>query len=783
MKCKRSPFDILIRKGFPQVRGKIAGLPLSAPVEVLRDKLGIPHIFAENEHDLMMAQGFVHAQDRLWQMESVRRIASGILAEIAGEEAADLDIFSKMAGFSTLRERALRALSEDEKKLLEAYALGVNAYLDAAGGRLPLEFRALKFTPSPWKIEDVGGSLSINAWFLEANFREEVLALLSRKALTAQQWNEIFPSHPGEDLPDEDFFIKFKDVRTGRILPEALAFYPELPVPAGASNNWVVARAGQNLPILANDPHMSMVVPQIWYFCHLHCPTLNVCGASMPGSPGIVLGRNEHIAWGATNVMTDCVDLFILRVDPRNPTRYFIKERIYDMKEEHLTISIAGGKKRGVTIYRTIHGPVITAVEEGIEAVATLKWYGTLEDGALHDTTMHGFLSMMRAKSVHEALEICRTITTVGQNFVVGDSEGHIGWCATGAVPLRKGYSGRLPADGSSGEHLWLGFLSPDEMPKSLDPKEGYIATANNRIVDRRYPHTITYSWCAPYRYERIVTLLEGLENPGIEDFRDIQMDNYSLQAERILPNILSFQYSDPLAIEAAGILRGWNFEVTGQSLKALIFNVFLVQFAWILLGDFLGDGMPLFLSLMPFMYTGVDKVLQSGEKSSGEGFALLQGRRLDDICEQALIGTMRFVSEVLGSNRKKWMWGRLHTYHFKHPGASGVIGKWLLNRGPYPASGIGSTLNASAFNPAHRGGPFDKYRASVIPSMRMVSSLDDPDGTFIIGPMGQSGQPGGKHYADMIGPWMAGGLVQVPLGRDAVEEITAKRLVLGPRT
>ncbi|MGQ9617161.1 MAG: penicillin acylase family protein [Spirochaetota bacterium] len=783
MKWKRSPFDIFLRRGFPRVRGKATGLPLSSQVEVLRDGFGIPHIFAHNERDMIMAQGFVHAQDRLWQMETIRRMASGTLAEVAGEKAVELDVFSRIAGFSTLRERALRALSDDEKELMEAYTTGINAYLEQAGKRLPLEFRVLKFKPSPWKCEEVGSSLAINAWFLETNFREELLALLGRKNLTIQLWNEIFPSHPDEDIAEEDFFIKFRDLKIGRVIPEALGFYPELFIPASASNNWVVAEADGGLPLLANDPHMSMVVPQIWYFCHLSCPTMNVCGASLPGSPGIVLGRNEHIGWGATNVMTDCVDLYILRVEPDNPERYYVKDEIKEMEKEHITISVSGGKRREAIIYRTIHGPVITEVKRGVEAVVTLKWYGTLEEGVLHDRTMHGFLSLMRAESVEQALDECKSITTVCQNFVMADEKGHIGWCASGAVPLREGYTGRLPADGSSGKNLWSGFIPLEKMPWRLDPGEGYIATANNRIVDGRYPHKITHSWCAPYRYERIFELLKGLESPQIDDFRKIQLDNYSIQAERIIPNIVRFKYSNPLAVEASELLKVWDFTVSGESRQALIFNVFLVEFAHVLLESFLGDAMPLFLSLMPFMYTGVDRVLEKGQGSNGNGSTILNRRKLDSLCEQALVKTMQFISETLGRKRKNWRWGNLHTYHYKHPGAEGGVSSWLLNRGPYPASGNGSTINASPFNPAHRGGAFERYRTSVVPSMRMVVSLADEDSTFIIGPMGQSGQPGSKHYADMIEPWMKGELVQIPLIRKAVEKISIKRVVLIPNS
>jgi penicillin amidase len=319
-------------------------------------------------------------------------------------------------------------------------------------------------------------------------------------------------------------------------------------------------------------------------------------------------------------------------------------------------------------------------------------------------------------------------------------------------------------------------------MPGRKDPKEGYIATANNRMVDGRYSYKITHSWCAPYRYDRIVKLLEGLKSPKTEDFRRLQLDNYSVQAERIVPKIVRFKYSNPLAVEASEFLKGWDFTVTEESPQALIFNVFLVEFARILLEGFLGEGLPLFLSLMPFMYTGVDRVMQIDRGSHSNGSALLSGKRLDSLCEQALVSTMQFISETLGRRRKNWRWGSLHTYYYKHPGAEGGISSWLLNRGPYSAPGNGTTINASPFNPAHRGGAFERFSASVVPSMRMVVSLADKDATYIIGPMGQSGQPGSRHYADMIEPWIKGELVQIPLKKETVEKVKKNRLVLIPR-
>ncbi|MBN1835645.1 MAG: penicillin acylase family protein, partial [Spirochaetales bacterium] len=449
MKRSNALLSFLVRKGMPAAPRRVQGLPLSQGVEILRDRFGIPHVFAENERDLMVAQGFLHAQERLWQMETLRRVAAGTLAEIAGEAAVSLDHFSRLAGFSNLQTRALARLGPTERDLFQGYADGVNACLALSGDDLPLEFRSLKLTPRPYSVEELGATIPVNSWFLQTNYMEELIALLDRETLTGEQWNELFASAPGESLPVEGFFERFRGVRIAPLLPAALAFYPSLASLSGGSNSWVVTRGPGGKPLLSNDPHLDTMVPQVWFFCHLHCPTLNVAGASMPGLPGIVIGRNERVAWSMTNVMTDCTDLYVLPVDPGNPTRYRAGGKTLEMESRGERIRIAGGGEREVTIYTTVHGPVITEVKPGSEAVLALKWYGTLPEERFEDTTLRALLALPRARDAAQFVAAAREVASVGQNMVFADADGAIGKCATGRIPRRRGYSGRLPADGS----------------------------------------------------------------------------------------------------------------------------------------------------------------------------------------------------------------------------------------------------------------------------------------------------------------------------------------------
>jgi len=538
----------------------------------------------------------------------------------------------------------------------------------------------------------------------------------------------------------------------------------------------VVARGEGGKPLLANDPHLDSGVPQTWYFCHLSCPSLNVCGSSMPGFPGIAIGRNEKSAWGFTNVMTDCVDLYIFRVDPDHPTRYYVGNKSYDMETRLETIQIAGAPPREVTIYRTCHGPVITEIRPGIEAVVTLKWYGTIEDAEMEENSYNAFESLMRSGNVRQAIEAGRQMGSIGQNIVCADTEGHIGWIASGRIPKRRGYSGHLPADGSSGRQGWDGFVPAEENPNVIDPVEGWIATANHRTVDDAYPHHITYSWCPAYRRDRIVEMLSGLSEFTVEAFQEMQRDVYSRQAEKILPGVLQRSYADPLAKEAVSLLQGWDYRLTADSRGGLVFQVFYHTFIEVLTENLFGNTLPIYLSLIPILHSVAETCLDPERETATE---LLAGGTLDQVCEQSLARAMRYLEKALRKNRAGWSWGALHRYHYEHPGAAGILPSWLLNRGPYSAGGSAFTVNMANYNLARSGGPQRQYTVTTIPSLRMVTSLADVDRTFIMGPMGQSGRPGCPHYADMIEPWIHGRAVPLPLSRRGAEQIAVHRTTL----
>jgi penicillin amidase len=766
--------SLLVERGWPRTAGTLTRLPLSAPVTIRRDAFGIPHISAGNEKDLFFAQGYVHAQDRFFQMEMVRRLVSGTLSEVLGRLALDMDHFARLAGFPELCRRIAADLSGPERELLASYTAGINSFLAAENRELPLECRLLRLRPRPWTVEDALSNFVLFSWGLAVNYAQELFALRIGKDLPLEALNELFPGSPGAALPPDRYFEDLRQLDTGRLLPAARTFLVPSTPPGGGSNAWAVAAGADGRPLLANDPHLAVSVPQLWYFCHLRAPGLNAAGASVAGTPGILIGRTPGLAWGLTNVMADYVDLFVVRLDPDDPHRYIVAGQSLAMEEEILTVPL---RRRSVerSVWHTRYGPVISRLRRGAEAAVVLKWYGTLPAGRLQDHSPGAVLAINRAQSVDEMMEAAAGVSVLGLNLVAADSSGHIAWQALGAVPLRRGYSGRLPADGSSGAMEWEGFLPAKAMPRLVDPPAGRLASANQRLpavegVD------LSYSWCSPYRYRRIVSVLSGLQAPAaMEDFRQLQLDVRSLQAERLLPRILSFDYQDPKAREAAALLAGWDRSVRADSGAAALWELFVTAWLRLLVEDDLGANTTAYLDLSSVHHSLQDEILARPSSPFWDRRNTRRQETPRDILELALARAFEELEERLGPRAPAWQWGALHSRAYEHPGSALGLLTRRLNRGTYPADGDNETVRATGFLPGR-----DDYKVLWHSSMRMVAA---PGESFllIMGPMGQSGQPGHRHYDDMIGPWQRGELLRLGLEENAPGEDTTTELILTP--
>ena len=769
--------SLFLRAGVPQVEGTIGGLPVQAPVEVIRDGYGIPHIFARDDHDLMVAIGYVHAQDRLWQMEMFRRMSVGRLAEVAGPSMLELDHWARLIGLPRMRADLAARIDDREKALAAAYLEGINTYLARNKNDLPLEFQKLGFVPEPWTVEDLYSVAVVNSWFLETDFTQEWVALAGRKHIGLAELRDVLPSYPDARLPDDDYFEQLRSCKIGKLLPAMEAMFVALSSTNGqGSNNWVVARGDDGKPLLSNDPHLALMVPGVWYFCHLVTSEYQVAGASMPGIPGIILGHNDHIAWGWTNVMADMTDLYVFRLDPQDHHRYLVGDRSIEFQQEQQTYRLPGGQTETRTIYGTIRGPLITDLCDDCDAVVALKWYGSMPADEIDDKSGLALLELDRAHNVEEAFRAVSFFKIQSQNLVVADVQGNIGWHVFGAIPNRRGYSGRLPADGSSGEMDWTGFVPFDQLPSTINPARGWIATANNRTVGDDVPHPLSYAWCPPYRYERIAQMLAGLNRPTPDDFRAMQTDVRSLQAERIIPKLATYSFGDARARRAVEMMSAWDRNVTADSAGAAVYEVFVTEWVRALFSDKLKDDLRWYFRLLAAAYIAPDVLLDRPESPLWDRVDTPEKETPRQILELSLINTIKELEKRLGLDPASWQWGRVHRYFFAHPGARNGLEHRLLSRGPFPAPGDNGTVNAAVFDPS-----LDSYDAIVIPSLRMIAPLGDLNRATIVGPIGQSGQPGLPHYDDLIEPWLSGRGVPLLFSRESIERAAESRLTLAP--
>lgn len=765
---------IFFEKGFPTYSGDILYNSVKEPVEIYRDAYGIPHIYAKNEPDLYFAQGYVHAQDRLWQMEQNRRLIHGTLSEILGKETIEVDLFMRLLGMDKVLERMSKNTPAQLITIGRVYIDGINTYIEERKDDLPLEFSSLNFEPEPFTEEDKFVSLLINSWFLNRNYSNELFAVKVMNQLPLSAFDDLFPSHPDAQLPSDDYF---DDIRSLEIAPFLTAVEASRVVlrgtsgASGGSNNWVVngERSVSGLPLIANDPHLGQSVPGVWYFNHLNAPGTHAAGASIAGSPGVVIGHNEKVAWAITNLATDYFDLYVIKVDPENPTQYFVDGDTLEMEQEEITIQVKDSEAVHRTIYRTIHGPIITQIGKG-EAQIALKWHQHTDD-----QTFKGFYEIYHANTAAEALEAGKHIGVFSINLLAADNAGNIGWHATGKVPIRNGYSGRLPADGSRSDFRWKGFIPYNELPSTLNPSEGIIVTANNRRIDDDYPYDISYSWAAPYRAQRITQLLNKKSKLSPEDFQRIQMDYHSLQAEKLISQMDALNPKKEEARWALEALRNWDFKVIGKSREAAIFEIFLTELIKNLLEDEIGDALNYYYDCLPFSYTMLDEILSKPNSMLWDRINTSKQETREEIVEESLADAVKRLKEMLGENKEDWQWEKIHKLSYLHPGSTTGMAKRYMNLGPYPIGGDNNTVNIGGFNRVNG------YHMNYIASMRMIVDMNNVDKCLIIGPMGQSGQPQHQHYSDMIDLWRNGAYVPFYFSKDDVIANHKAKLVLKP--
>lgn len=740
---------LLLRSGLPKVEGGIDLPGLADQVAVYRDSVGVPHIYSGSESDLMRAAGFVTAQDRLWQLELARRVGLGRLAEIFGRQALPIDRLFLTLAFRRIAEDLARSLSPEAREALEAYRDGINAYMDRAGRSLPPEFRLLGFRPEPWEIEDSLVILRLVAWELNMAWRTELALGRLRQAVGDPLARAAVPSYPTPwptVLPPPGF------ERVGEALLEAERMAARFlgGGPGVGSNSWVVSgdRSVSGKPLLANDPHLTLLSPGRFYEMHLAGGRFDVAGAAIPGLPGIVIGHTRHHAWGFTNGMLDDADFFIEELHPEDPTRYRVGDRWEEMEVWEEIIPVRGAEPEILTVRRTRHGPLVSdlhpAARVGGPPVA-FRW--TAQDMTREIRAGLGF---NMATSVSEFAAASKDFGVPGQNVVYADTAGHIAYWLAAAVPRRNGPDGTFPRRGWTEEEEWEGWYSFDELPRVLDPPNGVIVTANNRIDPRPGGPYLGDHWEPPARAERILELLASKPVHDLRGMADIQQDLLSPLARRLVPAMLEACQGQvhPHLVE---LLDGWDYRETANSRSAPVFEAALVSLIEAIFQDEMGDEIyQAYLEAWNVPLRMVLRVLDEGTSPWVDDRETPEVESLDEILCQALEGAGPKLAEE-GGHPGEITWGTVHPVVFDHPFRQRWPLSFLFSPGPYPRGGSTTTVNMGHYQLVS---PFQMVAG---PSTRHLVDLARPSRALAVTPPGQSGHPMSPHFKDQIGTWLSG--------------------------
>ena len=783
----------LVRRSFPQVKGIIYIPGLAGDVEVVRDAWGVPHIYASNQHDLFLAQGYIHAQDRFWQMDYWRHIGSGRLAELFGPSQVNTDKFLRTLGWARTAKQEFSQADANTREILQAYADGVNAYLGDHPHEPSLEHTVLKrlnptYQPEPWRPEHTLTWVKVMALDLSTNLETEIQQAILRQTLTPAQISDLFPPYPQDrpiiapnpipaatvgSIPETHSVTNFTAgsfglpalEEIGRSLDTVRNLLGQ-PGDGVGSNSWVISgqRTTTGQPILANDPHLGIQMPSIWYEVGLHCQPqapscpYNVSGFSFAGMPGVIIGHTDHIAWGVTNVDPDVADLFVETINPTNPDQYQVNGEWINMQLVQETIQVAGGEAVPLTVRYTRNGPIISDTYQDLENFRDKTPIPLPENYALAlrwtalepVNTFRAIWKMNQAQTWQDFRMAAKDFEAPSQNFVYADTMGNIGYQMTGKVPLRTSGDGTGPISGWDEDHQWRGYIPFEQLPFTLNPSEGYIATANNAVVGSNYPYFITHHWDYGYRAQRIIELIRQPSEPiSLTYVQQMQADNKNLNAAALAPLLIDISMTDPRLERAYQILSNWDFQQTMDSAASAIFETFWKH----LLRETFQDDLP--KEYWPEggdrWFEVVRRLVQQPHSPWWDNSSTAAIETRDQIFQQALTKAIGELETKLGKNPANWQWGNLHTATFRNAslGRSGVAPlEALFNRGPFAVSGGGAIVNATSWDAA------ESFEVTGLPSMRMIIDLSNLQNSLSIHTTGQSGHPFHRHYTDMIEPW-----------------------------
>ena len=758
------------RMALPDMDGELTLTGAQGPIRIDRDGHGIPTVVAQTANDAYFGLGVVHAQDRLWQLETHRRISAGRMAEVFGEAALEADRFLRALGVRRAAAEQWQRLPQASKDVVLAYTAGINAVVAQAGQARPPEFVILGIRPEPWEPVDTLAWAIMMAWDLGGNWTTELLRLRLSLTMPVDRINTLLPPYPGEaPLATADYAALFHRLKLDAgDRATAWQALPDLAPPSGVegvgSNNWVLAgsRTSTGKPLLANDPHLKLSAPALWYFARLQAPGIRVAGASMPGLPTVVLGQNEHLAWGFTNTGPDVQDLYIEQIDPGQPDQYRTAQGWARFESWPESIKVKGKPDVPFVHRRTRHGPVISDAgtmpdvlgpRDSPRYALTMRWTALDADSDPVGTA----LAMQQASSVAAFVQATSSFVAPMQNMVVADKAGHIGVVSPGRVPVRKpenDLKGLVPAPGWEARYDWAGWVGADHTPREFNPERGFIATANQRITPPGYPHYITSEWALPYRQHRIEQMLMSKPRHSLNDLAVMQADERSLAVPKLLPWLLKAASDHPLTAAAKAQLTGFDGLMAADKAAPLIFWAWQRQMARAVFLDDAGEALWARSLATRSFQDALEVVLERDDAT------WCDDRRTPTVesCIQQSGAALKLALDELqgrfGSDVGNWRWGQAHQARSEHRPFSRVKALARFFELRAPVGGDTHTVNVSRVGLKPDATTDELYLNEHAASLRALYDVGDPSQSRVVHSTGQSGLFFSPHYRDFVEPW-----------------------------
>lgn len=774
----RLALNALSRRRLATINGKLTLEGLHAPVEILRDPWGVPHIYAQTISDVLFAQGFAHAQDRLFQMELNRRTGLGTLSELFGELALDTDRAIRTFGFNRLGEADWENASQELKECIQAYTAGVNAFIEHPKTKLPIEFTLLGHKPAPWRVEDSMAFTRVMIWQLSHAWQGEIIRAEIIEKVGAEHAAELeihYPENNPLTLPEGIEFNALDPDGSRRRVPG-----PFLDRGKG-SNAWAVsaARSATGNAVLCNDMHLALSMPSLWYQVHLDAgDDLRVSGVSLPGVPMVLVGHNARIAWGMTLAYTDAEDLFIEQVNSQN--QYLFQDAWRDVEIIEEVIPVKGRKEAHIEpVMLTHHGPIISDV------VGYPDQRVAVSSMALRPSpAFEGWLRLNQAYDWNDFVEAMGLIHAPQLNVTYADVDNNIGHWVTGKVPVRAKGLGNVPVPGWSGEFEWVGEVPFEEMPHALNPKQGYLVSCNHKLVPDDYPHFLGSVWMNGYRARRLAELIEGQDQLTMQDHQEFHADVKCIPGLELVEHLKDVLDPDEEIQQALKLLGGWDGYLTPESVPGTLYEVIRYALVRNLVNPALGEELasrwmgqgfhPVLMHSNEFY--GQDTVVLLRMMANPQSWWLQQAGGKEALIKASIQQAVAWLKENLGADPESWQWGRIHQANFDHALGLQKPLDQVFNRGPFPVGGDTDTPCQTAML-SHN--PYDNRAWS--PTFRQIVDMGDLANSRVIVPPGQSENAASPHYDDLIQPWLQGEYQPMLWTRQQVEDACEHKLVLQP--